>query len=44
HSLVSLGSIAILNLPSSIHFLFRLLYHLVPVGAYMLTSPFSSRD
>src|SRR2546421_11253061 len=44
HSLVSLGSTAILNLPSSIHFLFSFLYHLVPVGAYILTSPFSSID
>src|SRR5881398_679392 len=44
HSLVSLGSTAILNLPSSIHFLFSFLYHHVPLGAYILTSPFPSID
>src|SRR5437763_212715 len=44
HSLVSLGSTAILNFPSSIHFLFNFLYHHVPLGAYMLTSPLLSTD
>src|SRR6185369_15348363 len=44
HSLVSLGSTAILSLSSSIHFLFSFLYHHVPLGAYIPTSPFSSRD